>query len=74
MVQEYVNCMRLCNTHVIMWNIKESDVTDCRNFCLAYLVKVSNTEYGIMDDINDICFATLQMDGDDDLETYGVHS
>ncbi len=60
--------MHLCNTRVIMWNVEESDVTDHHNFCPAYLVKVSNTEYEIMDDSDDICFATLQMDGDDGLE------
>ena len=64
-----MNGMRLHDTHVIMWNVEESDVTDHRNFCPAYLVKVSNTEYEIMDDNDDICFATLQMDGDDGLES-----
>ncbi len=44
---------------MIMWNVKESDVTYQCNFCPAYLVKVSNTEYEIMDDKDNICFATL---------------
>jgi hypothetical protein len=60
--------MRLRDTRVIMWNVEDSDVTDHRNFCPAYLVKVSDSEYEIMDDGDDICFATLQMDGDDGLE------
>ena len=68
MVHEYVNSMHLCNTCVIMWNVKESNVTDWCNFCPAYLVKVSNTEFEIMDD-NDNIFVTLQMDGVNGLES-----
>ncbi len=52
---------------MIMWNVEESDVADQCNFCPAYLVKITNTEYEIMDSYDDICFATRPLDGDDGL-------
>jgi hypothetical protein len=38
-----------------------------RNFVPAYLVKISNSVYEIIDNKDDICFASVSFDGDDGL-------
>jgi hypothetical protein len=54
--------MRLRDRHVVMWNLEDDDATDVRNFIPAYLVKVANDVFEVMDDKDDVCFATLSRD------------
>ena len=40
-------------------NLEDDDATDVHNFIPAYLVKVANNIFEVMDDKDDVCFATL---------------
>ena len=48
--------------HVAMWNLEDNDTTDVRIFIPAYLVKVANSIFEVMDEKDDVCFAMLSKD------------
>jgi hypothetical protein len=52
-----------------MWNVEGRDPSDIRSFVPAYLVKISKELYEVMDDYEDICFASLTMGGPDGVES-----
>ena len=54
--------MCLHERHVIMWNLEDDNATDLQNFVPTYLVKVSNDIFEVMDDKDDMYFATLLND------------
>ena len=60
--------MSIREKHVVMWNLEDDDPSDVRNFIPGYLVKISNSVYEIVDDKDDICFATVAMEGEDGLK------
>ncbi len=61
--------MRLMWRCCVMWNVEGFDALDVRSFVLAYLVKISNDGYEVMDDYDDICFASLTLKGPDSIES-----
>jgi hypothetical protein len=64
---EIVLAMKIRQYICVMWNYDATDIEDIRNFCPAYLRRVSNEKYEVMDDQDDICFAELLVGGDDGL-------
>jgi len=65
---EVVLRMKIRQYICVMWNYDNTDINDIRNFCPAYLRKVSKEKYEVMDDRDDICFAELLVDGDEGLK------
>ena len=61
---DFAGGMSTRDKHVIMWNLEDDDPRDVRNFVPAYLVKISMLGYEITDDKDDICFASINFDGD----------
>jgi len=61
--------MRLMWKCTVMWNVEGRDPSDIRSFVPAYLVKISKELYEVMDDYEDICFASLTMGGPDGVES-----
>jgi len=51
----------------VMWNVEDSDVLDMRNFCPAFITRIAKTQFEVIDDYDDICFASLDLEGDDGL-------
>jgi hypothetical protein len=64
---EVVLAMKIRQYIWVMWNYDTTDINDIRNFSPAFLRKVSNDKYEVMDDRDYICFAELLVDGDDGL-------
>ena len=43
----------------VMWNVEDSDVSDMCNFCPAFITRTAKTQFEVMDDCDDTCFANL---------------
>ena len=65
---DFIALMSIHEKHVVMWNLEEDDPSDVRNFVPAYLVKISNSVFEIVDDKDDIYFASLAIEGKDGLK------
>ena len=75
-LEAYIDAMRLNKKHVLMWYIGEGDVDlgDLRNYVPSLLVKVTEHVYEVMDDNDDICFAWLQIEGEEGVkELWGTY-
>jgi hypothetical protein len=71
---DYIAKMRMLWRCCVMWNVEGSDALDVQSFVPAYLVKISNDEYEVMDDNDDICLASLTLSGPDSVEsTWGTN-
>ena len=70
---DFAGLMSIREKHVVMWNLEDEDPSDVRNLVPAYLVKISYSVFEIVDDKDDICFASVTMDGNDGLnELWGT--
>ena len=69
-LETYIDGMRLNDKRVIMWYIGEDemDLSDLRNYVPTILVRVYEHVYEVMDDNDDICFASLQIGGEEGLK------
>jgi hypothetical protein len=65
---DMIKALKLRAKRTVMWCLEESDINDIRNFCPAYLIKISNEQYEVMDDGDDVCLANLYADGDEGIE------
>jgi hypothetical protein len=68
---DFASHMSIGQKHVVMWNLEDKDPSNVRNFVPAYLVKISNSVFEIVDDKDNICFASVAMDGDNGLINLG---
>ena len=66
----YIDAMRLNEKRVVMWYIGEDEVdsSDIRNYVPTILVRVTEHVYEVMDDNDDICFASLQIEGEEGMK------
>ncbi len=62
---EHIRGAKLHSQYAVMWNTDESDINNIRNFLPAYLKKVTKDAFEVMDDSDEVCFATLTVEGDE---------
>jgi hypothetical protein len=67
-IHDIIHDMCLNEKRVIMWHIGDDDLTNVCNFVPAMLIKVTESIFKVMDNNDDICFASLQLDGEEGMK------
>jgi hypothetical protein len=63
----FLDGLRLREQRAVMWSLQDNDDhSDVRNFVPGYLKKVATNVFEVVDDKNDICFATATVDDPED--------
>ena len=63
----FLDGLRLREQRAVMWSLQDTDDhSDVRNFVPGYLKKVATNVFEVVDDKNDVCFATATVDDPED--------